>query len=130
MTDRSSKREYRKISKAVRRAREKSGLSRAELAKRMNVSITSVANYEKGLRNVNLVRLKQIADITNTPLDYFIKQSEPIFNDEDSYITIEEASKTLSLISDSEFIDDAIRMKLDDIRCCITTNKWGMVRMR
>ena len=56
----------------LRTAREKSGLSQAELAKKIGYAPTTYRNYENTTREPNFDTLKKIASILNVSTDYLL----------------------------------------------------------
>lgn len=53
-----------KLSKAIKAAREKAGLSQAQLADKLGVSPSTVAGWELADHGVRFARLKEIAKAT------------------------------------------------------------------
>jgi transcriptional regulator with XRE-family HTH domain len=47
-----------------------------ELAERVGISYQQIQKYEKGISEISIVRLSQIADALNTPLVSFIANDE------------------------------------------------------
>ena len=56
----------------MRRLREDRGLSRAALAKKLGVSKETIYRYENNLQDPSLERVKQLALILHTSLDYLV----------------------------------------------------------
>ena len=54
----------------IRQLREERGLSRAALAKKLDVSAETIYRYENNLQAPSLERAKQLAVILRTSLDY------------------------------------------------------------
>ena len=55
----------------LRRAREESGMSQTEVAKRMGRSQTWLSNSELGERRVDFVELEDFAAVYGKPLEWF-----------------------------------------------------------
>ena len=56
----------------VRQLREDRGLSRAALAKKLGVSKETIYRYENNLQDPSLDRVKQLAAILQTSIDYLV----------------------------------------------------------
>lgn len=63
------------ILKTLRRA---AGLTQTELAKRLNISRSSVSNYENGEREPSIDILKVISAYFNVPVDYLLGKNESL----------------------------------------------------
>jgi transcriptional regulator with XRE-family HTH domain len=64
-------RRYRAFLVRLRRAREESGLSQAEVAKRLGRSQTWLSNSERGERRVDSVELEDFAAVYGKPREWF-----------------------------------------------------------
>ncbi|MBU4320720.1 MAG: helix-turn-helix transcriptional regulator [Thermodesulfovibrionales bacterium] len=64
------------IGDLIRLARKTAGLSQMELAERVGISYQQIQKYEKGISEISIARLSQIADALNTPLGSFIAEDE------------------------------------------------------
>ena len=62
----------------IRAARKKAGMTHGELAKRLNISFQSVAQWENDLRNPKLETLQKIASALGVPLSQLLTQNEQI----------------------------------------------------
>lgn len=72
---------YREIGYRIQIAREECGMNQKSLAEQLNISQSSLSNYEKGKRRLYLSDLQKIANVLDKPLDYFllpISQMAPI----------------------------------------------------
>lgn len=66
----------RHIGNLIRIARKTVGLSQMELAERIGISYQQVQRYERGLSEISITRLSQIAHALNAPLSCFISDDE------------------------------------------------------
>lgn len=66
----------RHIGNLIRIARKTAGLSQMGLAERIGVSYQQVQKYEKGLSEISISRLSQIAHALNMPMSKFIPDDE------------------------------------------------------
>jgi len=64
------------IGDLIRLSRKAAGLSQMELAERVGVSYQQIQKYEKGISEMGLTRLSQIAEALNMPLASFIPDNE------------------------------------------------------
>lgn len=62
------------MSTFIRKCREEAGLTQAQLAEKMDVSVVAVQNWEKGKTNINLNRYMDLAAVFNVPVDKLIKE--------------------------------------------------------
>lgn len=62
------------MSTFIRKCREEAGLTQAQLAEKMDVSVVAVQNWEKGKTNINLNRYMDLAEVFNVPADKLIKE--------------------------------------------------------
>lgn len=53
----------------IQSTREEKGISREEMATKLNISFYTVKSYETGTRQPPVTRLKQIAEILGTTID-------------------------------------------------------------
>lgn len=58
----------------IRKCREEAGLTQAQLAEKMGVSVVAVQNWEKGKTNINFNRYIELAAVFNVPVDKLIKE--------------------------------------------------------
>ena len=56
----------------LRQARIEAGLNQRELGERLNVSDSYITNLEKGLRNINQLRLAEITKVLGCSADYLL----------------------------------------------------------
>lgn len=70
------------FSKKLRLMRKKSGLTQAKLAKRLNISPSTVGMYEQGRREPDSAMLVKIADVFDVSVDYLVgsKKSKLMIN--------------------------------------------------
>lgn len=64
-----------KMSTFLKRTREAAGITQAELAEKMGVSIVAVQNWESGKTNISYKRYQDLAVILNIPVDKLIKET-------------------------------------------------------
>jgi len=64
------------IGDLIRLARKTAGLSQMKLAERVGISYQQIQKYEKGISEISIARLSQIADALNTRLGNFIANDE------------------------------------------------------
>ncbi|MGF7157316.1 helix-turn-helix domain-containing protein [Bartonella heixiaziensis] len=64
------------IGKKIRFQRTMLGMSQKQLGSRLGVTFQQIQKYEKGLNRVSAERLKEIADLLNVPLSFFILISQ------------------------------------------------------
>ena len=60
----------------IKEARKKSKITQAELADRIGVHRSTIANYELGRRRPSLTELKEIASILHVDVNYLLEGSE------------------------------------------------------
>lgn len=65
-----------KFGENLKDLRAESNISRAELAKKLNVSVRLVAYWESGQRECNFDTLIAIADIFSTSIDYLLGRAD------------------------------------------------------
>jgi transcriptional regulator with XRE-family HTH domain len=65
--------EYARFLRRLRLAREKAGLTQREAAQRLGKSQAYVWKSEVGERRVDVVEVKQFADIYGVPISYFYR---------------------------------------------------------
>ena len=66
------------IGNLIRISRKTVGLSQMELAERVGISYQQIQKYEKGVSEISISRLAQIADALNMPVNRFISGDEPL----------------------------------------------------
>ena len=62
------------MSTYVKRCRENAGLTQAQLAEKMDVTVTSVQNWENGKTKIDLSRITDLALVFNVPAEDLIKE--------------------------------------------------------
>ena len=60
------------LGKRVKKYRKQAKMTQANLAESLDVSISYVSQVERGIIKVSLSRLKQIAECTGTPIQFFV----------------------------------------------------------
>ena len=66
--------------KRLREARSATGMSQADLAQAIDVSVQAISAFETGVRNPTVYTLQKIADVTYHPITFFLEdhlQSPP-----------------------------------------------------
>jgi transcriptional regulator with XRE-family HTH domain len=66
--------EYRRFLSCLRAAREGSGLTQVEVAKRLGVPQSFISKCESGERRVDAVELAAFARVYRKPLTFFLRQ--------------------------------------------------------
>lgn len=56
----------------IRKLREEKGISQSDLAAQFQISQNAIASYERGAREPNMERLKELAIFFNVSLDYLL----------------------------------------------------------
>lgn len=84
----------RHIGSMIRIARKTVGLSQMELAEKIGISYQQVQKYEKGVSEISISRLAQIADALNIPVNRFITGDEPV--------AVSESKSLYGTLSDDE----------------------------
>ena len=62
------------MSTFIKKCREEAGLTQAQLAEKMDVSVVAVQNWEKGKTKIHLDRYMALATVFNVPVDKLIKE--------------------------------------------------------
>ncbi len=65
---------YRKLTKALREAREAAGLTQGEVAKKLKVYASFVSKVESGERRIDVVELTRFCQIYNVELVAFLRK--------------------------------------------------------
>ena len=63
---------YAAISKRLRSARTRAGLTQADLAEKIGITEAALGSYERGDRQVGIDVLLDIAKVTNRPVTWFL----------------------------------------------------------
>lgn len=79
---------YEKIGQKLQKAREESGMSQEELAKRLGCSQASLSYYELGKRRIYFAELERISKILNRPFIYFLEKNEEKRSDQNDFSNI------------------------------------------
>ena len=82
---------YVAIGQRVKNYRTKANITQAKLAELLNVSVSYVSQIERGITEVPLKRLGEIANIINTKIEYLV--AEPIGDENISKIEIDQKIK-------------------------------------
>jgi transcriptional regulator with XRE-family HTH domain len=64
--------EYRKVVERLKNARQEMGLKQIEVAKKFGKPQSFISKAERGERRLDVMELKQFADIYKKPLSYFL----------------------------------------------------------
>jgi len=65
--------EYKKVIKRLKKARQESGLKQIEVAEKLGKPQSYISKIEQGERRIDVVELKEIADVYKKSIEYFIK---------------------------------------------------------
>lgn len=60
----------------LRNARIQSRMTQEQLAKKLNIGRSTLANYERGNRKPTFIELKNIAKVLNVDVNYLVESSE------------------------------------------------------
>ena len=78
----SDEKERRKLVGArMKMIRQMLGLKQADIAKKLNITIQSVKNYESGIREPSIKNLISLAHILNVTTDWLLDVSPPLIHD-------------------------------------------------
>lgn len=69
-------REYAIVLRLIKEARDKSGITQEQLAKRLKQSQSFVSKIERGDRRIDIVQLRTLCKIYGVPLLDFVQQLE------------------------------------------------------
>ncbi|MDR1451358.1 MAG: helix-turn-helix domain-containing protein [Helicobacteraceae bacterium] len=97
-----------KIHTLLRAAREKAGLTQAELAKKAGISQNSVWLYEGDRGNITIGNLEKLASVLNVPLSYFI--SSDTIRARESVTQALTPSVRATILSDGESAAQAVNV--------------------
>lgn len=84
--------ETERIGNLIRRLRKVSGMTQMALAEKMGVTYQQVQKYEKGVSELTIRRLRQVADALNVPVGTFIPEQGGVAEPEAPYLTEEESN--------------------------------------
>ena len=84
----------RHIGSLIRIMRKAAGLSQMKLAERVGISYQQIQKYEKGVSEISVSRLSQIAHALNIPLSRFVLDEEKMM--------VSEAVSPYGTLSDNE----------------------------
>ena len=65
--------EHKSIVEKLIKARHEAGIDQVEVAKKLSKSQSYVSKIESGQRRINVVALKELANIYKKSIDYFLK---------------------------------------------------------
>ena len=65
--------EYKRVIERLKKARLEAGLKQVEVAKRLAKPQSYISKIEQGERRIDVVELKEIADVYKKPLNYFVE---------------------------------------------------------
>jgi transcriptional regulator with XRE-family HTH domain len=68
------------LGQRIRKARKARGWNQAELAKRLQVSATTITRYESGERHPDPTTLKKLADLLEVSADYLLGRLEVMYH--------------------------------------------------
>lgn len=66
----------------LKELREKSGLSQASLAKKMNVRQSTIGMWESGKNNPEFANLEKLCEIFSVSMDYLLGRDTPILSEQ------------------------------------------------
>jgi transcriptional regulator with XRE-family HTH domain len=69
-------REYAVVLRLLRAARDKSGLTQADLAKKLKLTQSFVSKIERGDRRLDIIQLRTICEVFGLSLAEFVEQLE------------------------------------------------------
>lgn len=67
--------EYKKLTAALRKARETAGMTQAEVAEKMGLYASFVSKVESGERRIDVVELKQFCKVYGVELTAFLRSA-------------------------------------------------------
>jgi len=76
-----SLKEQKVIGEKIRIARAIANITQKELADLIGIGRVAILDMEKGRVDISISKLKKISEITNQPIEYFIKDIEPEFEE-------------------------------------------------
>ncbi len=65
--------EYSHLIKQLRQARIESGLTQVEVSKILNKTQSCISKMEKGQLRIDIIQLKEFANLYKKPLEFFLK---------------------------------------------------------
>ena len=65
--------DHKYIVEQLKKARQEAGLEQAEVAKLLSRTQSHISKVESGQRRIDIVALKEFAQIYKKPMDYFLK---------------------------------------------------------
>ena len=87
------------LGKRLREARKYINLTQAEVATHIGIPRSALSQIESGLRRVDILELKQIAELYKRPIAYFTNES---FASADSDLDFEHLARAVSNLSDND----------------------------
>lgn len=108
------------IGKNIETLRLAAGMSRSELARKIDVSNFQVSKYEKGTNKISIARLALLADVFETSITYFFEQKNTSVNKEQRLCM--ELVRNFSKIKDSRLRKTVNNLARDLATINITLN--------
>lgn len=78
------------IGNKIRRLRKVAGMTQMQLAEKMGITYQQVQKYEKGVSELTIRRLRQVAEALNMPVSVFVPDEAEVSEPEIPYLTDEE----------------------------------------
>ncbi len=97
------------FSEQLKKARLAAGLTQYQVAEKMDITPSTYCGYETGKRQPDVAKIKQLAQILNTPGDTLLETGYKSFNADDIYTPL----KFALWGGDADFIDDEM---IDDVK--------------
>lgn len=94
------------VGELIREIREKKGISSAELGRRIGMSRSYMSRIELGDRPVKLDILSKIAEVLDTPIEYFVSDDEKreLELDNNKIIVIDKDKHNLQSYTDEDIL--------------------------
>lgn len=99
------------IGDRLKMLRQRAGLSQAQLADRLHVSQSAIANWEINLRQPQLDTGRMLADFFHVPLLYMLGETD----DENAYATTVDRLMELRALYGTDAIADALDVEPEDV---------------
>ena len=103
----------------IKKLRKEKKLSQRELAKKINLSPSTIAMYETGQRKPDTDKLKQIADFFNVSIDYLLgntdekKPVDEIIKNEEA-VEIKELMERYQVMLERDELDESAKKSVID----------------
>lgn len=111
------------FSKRLKEIREANDYSRKDLAAALNVSDTTISNYENANREPDIKTLIQISEYLNASVDYLLGQADVIIHPNEMEKIYCKDLSTGQLLSKLLSLNTASRRLLIDVLDCIETRQ-------